>query len=423
MKDRFLRWIYPARHRKEQQRGYFDMVRTADVSIGGDQYNTTYVYSPDIAMKLATVYRCTSILSGSIASIPLQMKRKKNGIFVYDEDMNINYLLNVRPNKRQTAYEMMRNAVIMMVNSGNAYIYPEYYGGEVESLTLLSPGSVTYDKLNDIYLVNDVINNIFKTLTSEDIIHLRNMTLDGGYVGESVIRYAARAMGIATNADNKTSDAFQPGATYSGFISGDDKLVTGFGDPQDEQLKTVSDRVESELRANKRIFSLPGSMSFTQLSMSPADIQLLDTRKFSVLDICRFYGVHPDKAFAGQSTNYKASEMTQLLFMTDTLQSLLRQIENEFYVKLVPRSVASRYRLKFNIEDYYQTDIETMTSHMEKSIQWGVKTVNEYRKEKGMPPIEGGDEAMMSCNVAPINSAKIRGEDTGNSENKLNNQE
>ena len=63
-----------------------------------------------------------------------------------------------------------------------------------------------------------------------------------------------------------------------------------------------------------------------------------------------------------------------------------------------------------------------MTSHMEKSIQWGVKTVNEYRKEKGMPPIEGGDEAMMSCNVAPINSAKIRGEDTGNSENKLNNQ-
>ena len=46
-------------------------------------------------MKLATVYRCVSILSGSIASLPLQVKRKKNGVFMVDGASELNYLLSV----------------------------------------------------------------------------------------------------------------------------------------------------------------------------------------------------------------------------------------------------------------------------------------------------------------------------------------
>ena len=42
------------------------------------------VTSTNSAMQLAAVYRCVSILSGTIASLPLQVKRKKNGYFSID---------------------------------------------------------------------------------------------------------------------------------------------------------------------------------------------------------------------------------------------------------------------------------------------------------------------------------------------------
>ncbi|MFV0587384.1 phage portal protein [Bacteroides reticulotermitis] len=416
---KFLFWGKTPQPEPPKERGYFDTVASADMTVRTIGNEAQSVTTATQAMKLATVYRCVSVLSGSIAALPLQLKRKRNGYFSVDEANPLNYLLTVSPNPRQTAFEFIRNSIVLTFNQGNAFIYPDWKGGELKGLVLLSPYSVAYDKMLNLYMVNDPVNNIYKTLECDEIIHLRNMTLDGGYTGESTIRYAARIMSVAASADAQSLDMFQPGNTYSGFISGEDSdRVRGYGEAQDDQLKDVSDRVEKELQSGKKIFSIPGSMRFNQLSMSPADIQLLEKQQLGVFDLCRFFGVHPDKVFAGQSTNYKASEMSQVQFMTDTLQPLLRQIQNEFFVKLIPQSVAHKYRLEFDLDAFYQTDLETMAVHMEKCIQYGVYTVNEWRMKKGLPAVDGGEVAMMSCNVAAINSPKIKGESVKNEKEK-----
>lgn len=394
-----------------EKRGYFDTVATADayVPISRADEAISTVRSPEQALCIATAFRCTDILSKSVAVLPLQLKRKRNGYFAPDEDDPINYALTVKPNYRQTAFELMRNAIIMVLNQGNAYIIPDWASGELR-LTLLSPYSVNYDKIMDLYMVNDTVNNIYTTLHSEEIIHLRGFSLDGGYTGVSVITYASRVLGIAESADKKTLSDQQPGSSYKGFISGNNQGEKGLPNFQNEQLETVTERVDSELRSGKNIMYLQGDLKFNPLSMSPADIQLLETKKFSVLDICRFYGVHPDKVFAGQSQNYKASEMSQVQFLSDTLQPLLRQIENEFYAKLIPRKLAPKYKIEFDLEAFYQTDLESWSNYVEKTTQNGVYTVNYWRAKKSQPPTEGGDVPMVSCNVAPINSAKIKGE-------------
>lgn len=380
----------------------------------GSNDSEIVVTSQNEAMKLATVFRCTSILSGSIASLPLRLLRKKDGYFTHDSESPIDYVLNKVANSRMSAYDLMANAVVQMVNTGNAYILPQYGpNGELKEFILLSPNSTTYDIHQNYYAVNDYINNIIGTFEQEEIIHLKNLSLDGGYTGVSTIRYASTVMSVAANADERSLSSFKPGATYKGFISGDeDAGITGFGELQDEQLSTVTDRVKKELQSGENLFYLSGRMKFNQLSMSPADIQLIETKKFSVLDICRFYGVHPDKAFAGQSANYKASEMSQTQYLTDTLLPILRKIEAEFFSKLIPRSLATKYKIEFDLEKFYTLDLDAMANYMEKTIQCGVYTVNEWRARQGVEPTKGGDEAMISCNVAPLNSAKIRGEKT-----------
>jgi HK97 family phage portal protein len=392
---------------------------SADTVTLGPDYPGTLVLSsseianPTLAMKIATAYRCTSILSGSIASLPIEIQRRRNGYFQIDEESELNYLLDISPNDRMTPFDFMRNMIIQVLNQGNAYIYSDISSmGRYTRLVLISPGCCSYDSYLNTYTINDFYNHVYGTFDAEDIIHIRGMNVDGGYTGESIIRYAARTLGLATKEAEQSEEVMQPGSTYKGFVSGDDSAVQGFGAPQTKQLQTVSDRIEKELKSGKNIMSLPGAMKFSALSMSPADLQLLDSKRFGVLEICRFYGVHPDKVFQNQSSNYKASDMAQVQYMIDTLQPYVRQIEQEFTRKLIPASMAKKMRIRFDLEEYYQLDFATKASYMKATIEGGVRTPNEWRAKDGKAPIKGGDMTFISCNLQSIENATAKPQPT-----------
>lgn len=381
----------------------------SDVQVVG-----SYSVSADMAMKLAAVYRCTSIVSGTVASLPLQVKKKVDGYWQTVETGRMAMILGLKPNDRQTRFDLIRNAVIQILNQGNAYIYPEWRNdGELGKLILLSPNTCTYDKENNVYMVDDFTNKIFGTFDAEDMIHLRNMSTDGGYTGVSTLQYAAKVLRIASKGDDKSEEVYSPGGTRRGFITGASDYIKGVGAFQDKELGTVADRVSEEMASGKQVMNLPNGTDFKPMDLSPADTQLLENKKFGVLEICRFYGVHPDKVFAGQSANYKASEMSQVLFMSDTLQQILTQFSLEFSAKLFVSSQYGRYKIEFGIEDFYNTDLMTLASFTEKNIAAGVWTINEARKKRGYAPVPGGDEAMMSANLIPVGYKK-----TENSKNE-----
>lgn len=370
------------------------------------------VKSPEQAMRLSTAFRCTDILSGTIASLPLYIKRKEDaGNYKVDTENELHYLLTKKPNKRMNSYDLICNAIIQMVNRGNSYIFIKRMFGDTAELILCSNNSVTYDIYRDEYTICDVINKIYGTYPAESIIHLKNKSLDGGYTGVSTITYASTVLSVSASADNQSLRTFQNGSKIKGIISGVKGGGKGLSSVGDKQTSDVADRVEKDFNSGRDITSVSEDMTFTQLSITPADAQLLETKKFSVFDICRFYGVHPDKVFAGQSTNYKASEMSQVAFLSDTLDPILCHIEAEFNAKLIPRTVSGIYKIEFDRKALYKTDIATQTACMEKEIQYGVSTVNEWRvSREDKAPINGGDIAFMSCNVAPIDSPKIKGE-------------
>lgn len=365
------------------------------------------VYSNDQAMKLSAAYRCTSILSGTIASLPLIVKRKKNGYFSPDEENELYRLLTRMPNRRMNSFEFMRNMVMQIINQGNAYIVIKRKFGDVSELVLCANNTVTYDKLNDVYIISDPYNRLYGRFESYNIIHLRNNSLDGGYTGVSTITYASRILSIAASADNQNLHTFQNGSKVKGIVSGVKETARGLvgAGMTDNQLSDVGDRIENQLNSGRDIVPVPGDVSFHQLSINPIDAQILGTKELCVLDTCRFYGVHPDKVFAGQPTNYKASEMSNVDFLTDTLQPILKQIESEFNCKLIPDSVAHLYKISFDLAYLYQTDLITQATYLKTMEEAGVFSVNEARKRADQPPVEGGDRVYISCNVQSIDEA------------------
>lgn len=358
----------------------------------------------ELAMKIAAVYRCVDVVSKGVAQLPLVVKRKEDDYFVIDNDdvFGLTYILQLRPNERLSAYEFKKAAMVqILIGNGNAYVFPKWGADGYDSLILLSPGSCTYDVYSNIYIVSDPINKIYGAYDADEIIHLKNLSLDGGYTGVSTLQYASRTLAISANADSANVESFKTRGTLSGFVSGKNSTL-GFGTIQDTQLQGVADNIEKQLASGKKIFNLPGEMSFNQISLSPSDIQLLETKTFNVLDICRFFGVHPDKVFAQQTANYKASEMSQVSFLTDTLQPILTQIENELQIKLIPRELALQYKIDFDIEPLLQTDLLTQADYINKTISSGVKTVNQWRKKFGQAPVEGGDKVLVSANLKAL---------------------
>ncbi len=387
---------------------------TGDPGIWG---GPTDNYALGKSMNIAAVYRCVAIKASAIAGMGLHFLRRKkqtvNGVdhdvFTPDDGELADYLLSMQPNPVMSAFDMIYNVAMMLDLQGNAYILPLYRGGELYRMILLTPGSVAHDIYKNIYIISDSINGISTTVGEEDIIHFRNCCLDGGYDGVSTLHFAANTLNIAYQTDVQQKEMFDSGNTLRGFISGDQDKVQGYGAVQDDQLSTVSDRVESQLKSGKRIFSLPGIMKFNQISMSPADMQLLDSKKFSVEEICRFFGVPPDKVFYYTSTNYKSAENSQTTFMTDTLMPLMRRLENELNTKLIGFKNCRKFKIKFNLDNYYESDPAARAAYYQKEFMSGVLTPNEIRSLEGLPPVKGGDTTFVSCNVAPINSPKLSG--------------
>lgn len=70
-----------------------------------------FVYGDQTAMCVATVFRCVKLLSESVANLPLQYLKRKDGIFTESDNARLDYLLNVQPDNAINAFDFWRQVV------------------------------------------------------------------------------------------------------------------------------------------------------------------------------------------------------------------------------------------------------------------------------------------------------------------------
>ena len=360
-------------------------------------------YSGNTALCVATVFRCVKLLSESVAALPVQVMRRKDGIFVDDIDSRLSFLMNVQPDEYMSAFDMWAQAVQQVLLEGNAYIVPEYSSATMDfhRLVLCAKGTVALDTVGGIYHVNDYVNGISGEFREDEIIHLKGMTLADQRIGLSVLDFARLTMDIARVGDSETYDRFKNGGNVRGLV-GNDTSVRGFGEYQDKELAKTAEDLDSQFHHGKHIVSLPGQVDFKQLSLSSTDLQFLESRKFTVREICRFFGVPPSFVFDDTSNNYKSAEMANVAFLSNTLEPLLRSIESELQRKLFLPSQYGRKRIQFDRRGLYACDLDSRVKYQTATIAAGLYTVNEWRAEENKPAVEGGDKVLVSANLKGI---------------------
>lgn len=352
------------------------------------------------ALCVSTVYRCVQLLSDSVAVLPMLYRRLRDGVFVADPNNHLNYLLNIQPDPAMSAYDFKRQIIIELLMEGNAYIVPTYCfeTGRYSRLALCGRNTVSYDTVADTYTVSDSENGIFGVYSEAEIIHIKGMPGPQAKRGVSVLTHARQAVNVAAAGSRETLNRFINGGDVRGIIT-NGKDIRGFGEYQDQELDKKAREIDMRLRElNEKIIALGGDLGWIPISMTSADMQFLESRKFTVREICRFFGVHPSFVFDDTSNNYKSAEMANVAFLSNTLNPMLMKIENEFLRKLFPPSLAMKRRITFDRRQINSCDLQTKVGYMSKLLGLGW-TVNEVRALEDLPPVEDGDKPLVSANL------------------------
>lgn len=408
-----MKWPFSMKKREEIVAGSAGKKSTAE---GGDwRNNIEYVNTASKATKIAAVYRAVNLISSSAAVLTLRYMRRDTArnYFKLDESADgnmINYLLSVRPNERQNAYTMFKYLVAEVLLQGNAYLLPDYDSAmRLRRFVLLSPKSVVYNEYFNTYTINDGVNDIYMTVTADEILHFKNFCNDGGYMGVSTITHAATTLGIAATADAETLRRFGTGGRLKAVLQ-NGKGLKGFGEYDDEELNKQGDSLQDALNRGDDILVIQGDGELTPISMSSADMQFLESRKFTIREIARFFNVPPSKLMDDSNSNYKSVETSNIAFFAEALQPIVTEIEREFNAKMLTPKNWRNYKYKFDIRAIYALDLESRAKWDKSRLENGQCSVNDIRRENDVEPVDKGDDIYLSVNFAPIGSTKLSGE-------------
>lgn len=375
-------------------------------------YNGYSTYKTTQAMTLAAVHRCVSVIMNSVASLPLKLYVYNSDGYREEVTNDLSYLLGKRPNNKMNSYTFFGLIVKDILLSGNAYALILRKNGNVVGFQYVQAGLVSPIDRGD--RIEYQVAGINGFVRQEDILHFMNYT-ENGVFGISVLTHARRTLGIADYGDKSAENFYKSGSCTSGFLKFDGPSS---GKQREEILSAWNQATGGPNSAPNGIAVLPANVTYTQLSVNPADAQLLESRKFEVIDICRFFGVSPTKVFDMEKASYNNVEATELAFLNDTLRPLLTKIELELETKLFKPE--DKFDLKFNVSELLRTDKKSQAEYFTKLFNLGVLSPNDIRKQLYMNAIDGGD-----IHVAQVNLTSIKNLETINAtaDNRLKEEE
>ena len=363
-------------------------------------YNGWSTYKTSQSLALSAVYRCVEVITNGVASLPVKLYRTDEKGFKYEMHNNLSFILSKKPTGKINAFTFYKLIVKDILLQGNAYALILRNGkGEVIGLQYIQAGLVSPIDRGD--RIEYQVTGIKGFVRQEDILHFMNYT-DNGVYGISVLTHARRTLGIADYGENASENFYKSGGCTTGFLKFDGPSS---GKQREEILSAWNQATGGVRNQPNGIPVLPANVNYTQLSVNPADAQLLESREFSIVEICRFFGVSPTKCFDLTHASYNNSEMAELAFLNDTLRPLLTKIEMEMETKLFKPEEG--YDIKFDVSELLRTDKKSQPQYFTKLFNLGVLSPNDIRKELDMDEIEGGDIHCAQINLTSIKNLEF----------------
>jgi HK97 family phage portal protein len=357
----------------------------------GSASKTGIAITEDSAMRLSAVFGAVRVISETIASLPWEVKQDAGDSTRSASAHPINKLIH-HPNAMMTDFNFREVCQAHLCLHGNAFIaIRRNEAGQAVKLIPVHPDRVEVKVYKDEKFYN--IDQGKETFDDTEMIHILGLSFDG-IIGKSVIEAARESIGLGLAADQFGGSFFGNGANVSAVLTHPGKL----SDEAYKRLMTSWARRYSGLDNSHKTAILEEGMNLTKVSISPQESQFLETRKFGVEDIARFFRIPLAYLGSLENSSTRANiEEQGIQFQRNTILPWVKRWEAEFNRKLFPGQ--EDYFIRMNMDGLLRGDISSRYSSYATARQWGWMSVNDIRKYESLDPIDGGDVYLQPLNM------------------------
>ena len=355
---------------------------------------------PDSALQLSTVWACVERRATTVASLPFFAYEQQAGQKVLARGSRLYSLLHESPNSRMTPLEFWRAMMMNHDLRGNAYarIERDERTGEALALWPMPADQVQPIVLPDGSMVYTYrIEQDVAVLPESKVLHLKG--LGNGTVGLAKLEFMRATTDEAAKAQQSASRIFGNGGKPTGVLMIDHVLKA-------DQRAALQDRfAEMATGSIARLYVLEANMKYEQLSLSPEDQQLLETRQFSVEEICRWFDVPPVLVHHSNVTAW-GSGIEQIIdgFAKFTVRPMLVSIEQAVRKRVMTSAQRSRMSVEYAMEALLRGNASARADLHAKNVQNGLMTRNEVRQLENLPPdpSPAADVLTAQSNLLPL---------------------
>ncbi|GAB5375007.1 MAG: phage portal protein [Acuticoccus sp.] len=335
------------------------------------------------AENLSTVLACVNAIATALAYVPaLVYRRDRDDTRTEVPTHPMRRIVRDGANAQMTWPDLLEHLVASTLLTGNGLAVVQRSGnGQLAGFQFVPWGMVTVAELSSGRLAYDVSDGRghSRRLLEGEVLHLRDRT-DDGKIGRSRLSRAADTVSGVLAANTHANTFLGNGASPSGVIE-----VPGAMKP--EQRTSLRESFQARHggagKAGATLI-LDGGMKWSAAQISPEDAELLETRKFGVIELCRLFQVPPPIVQAYENNTFTNAAQAGLWFATFCLAPWARKIEAEFARSVFPSG--GPCELELDLSGFLRGDPETRWNAHKIALETGVLDPDEVREIEGWNP-------------------------------------
>lgn len=356
--------------------------------------------SQDSVLSLSATWACVRLISETVGTLPLKLYERTSDGRREAAEHPVYHMLHRQPNLRSSAASHWEATEAAIQLRGNAFSERLTIGNRLVGLRFLHPNRLTLkDQADDgSYRLNySEGRGRQRTISSANLFHIPGFSLDGR-MGLSTIQYGASVFGSALAASGAANSTFEKGLMPTVALTMDRILKK----EQRTEFRDNVAQIAGAINAGETAL-LEGGMDAKTIGINPSDAQLLESRGFSVEEVCRWFRVDPSMVGHGNKDSNWGTGLEQKLiaFLTFTMRPSLTRIEQAINQQLLTPAEQLRYYAEFNIDALLRADSAARAAFYSVMANNGIITRDEIRVKENLPPM-GGNAAVLTVQSAMV---------------------